>query len=43
MRPVDAGRDAMLRCSQETANFVESYRKLNADYDAHVPAFHQDG
>jgi hypothetical protein len=30
-----------LRFSQETADFVESYRKLNADYDATRPAFDQ--
>ena len=29
------------RFNQETANFVESYRKLNADYDATRPAFEQ--
>ena len=29
------------RFNQETANFVESYRKLNADYDTPRPAFDQ--
>lgn len=29
------------RFNQETADFVESYRKLNADYDAARPAFEQ--
>lgn len=29
------------RFSQETADFVQSYRKLNADYDATRPAFDQ--
>lgn len=30
-----------LRFSQQTADFVENYRKLNADYDATRPAFDQ--
>jgi hypothetical protein len=30
-----------LRFSQETTDFIESYRKLNADYDAPRPAFDQ--
>lgn len=30
-----------LRFSQETADFVASYRKLNADYDATRPSFQQ--
>jgi hypothetical protein len=30
-----------LRFSQETAQFIESYRKLNADYDSTRPAFDQ--
>jgi hypothetical protein len=30
-----------LRFSQETMQFVEAYRKLNADYDAPRPAFDQ--
>jgi hypothetical protein len=30
-----------LRFSQETADFVESYRKLNAAYDSTRPAFDQ--
>jgi hypothetical protein len=30
-----------LRFSQETADFIESYRKLNADYDSGRPAFDQ--
>lgn len=29
------------RFSQETADFIESYRKLNADYEATRPAFDQ--
>lgn len=29
------------RFNQETADFVESYRKLNADYEATRPAFEQ--
>ena len=29
------------RFSQETADFIGSYRKLNADYDAMRPAFNQ--
>ena len=29
------------RFSQETANFIESYRELNADQDATRPAFNQ--
>ena len=29
------------RFNRETADFVESYRKLNADYDAGRPAFEQ--
>jgi hypothetical protein len=30
-----------IRFSQETAEFVDSYRKLNAEYDATRPAFDQ--
>jgi hypothetical protein len=30
-----------LRFSQETADFVASYRRLNADYDSMRPAFEQ--
>lgn len=29
------------RFGQETADFIENYRKLNADYDATRPAFNQ--
>jgi hypothetical protein len=29
------------RFSQETADFIESYRRLNADYEATRPAFDQ--
>lgn len=38
---VDQVEALHLRFSQDTAEFVESYRKLNADYDATRPAFDQ--
>ena len=38
---VDQVEALHLRFSQETADFVESYRKLNADYDSTRPAFDQ--
>jgi hypothetical protein len=36
---VDQIEAAQTRFSKEMADFVESYRKLNADYDATRPAF----
>ena len=36
---VDQLKALHLRFSQETTAFLESYRKLNADYDATRPAF----
>jgi hypothetical protein len=38
---VDQMEALHLRFSQETADFVASYRKLSADYDAPRPAFDQ--
>ena len=38
---VDQLRAVNLRFSQETAEFIENYRKLNADFDATRPAFDQ--
>jgi hypothetical protein len=38
---VDQIEAIQTRFSQEMADFVESYRKLNADYDATRPAFDQ--
>jgi hypothetical protein len=38
---VDQVEALHLRFSQETAEFVQSYRKLNADYDSSRPAFDQ--
>ncbi len=38
---VDQVQALQLRFNQETANFIESYRKLNADYDSTRPAFDQ--
>jgi hypothetical protein len=38
---VDRLQALHLRFSQETADFIESYRKLNADYAAARPAFDQ--
>src|SRR6516165_2296202 len=38
---VDQLRALHRRFSEETANFIESYRKLNADYDATRPKFDQ--
>jgi hypothetical protein len=38
---VDQVEALHLRFSQETADFVQSYRKLNADYDAPRAAFDQ--
>lgn len=37
----DQVQAVQLRFSRETMDFVESYRKLNADYDARRPAFDQ--
>ena len=39
LRVVDQLKALHLRFSQETTEFVASYRKLNADYDATRPAF----
>src|SRR3974390_1690690 len=36
---VDQLKALHLRFNQETADFVESYRKLNVDYDSMRPAF----
>jgi hypothetical protein len=38
---VDQVEAVQLRFSQETTEFVASYRKLNADYDSTRPAFEQ--
>ena len=38
---VDQLQALHIRFSKETADFVDSYRKLNADYDAARPAFDQ--
>lgn len=38
---VDQVEALHVRFSQETADFVESYRKLNADYDSTRPVFDQ--
>jgi hypothetical protein len=38
---VDLLKDVQLRFSRETADFIEDYRKLNADYDAPRSAFEQ--
>ena len=38
---VDRLEALQLRFSRETVDFIESYRKLNADYDAPRPAFDQ--
>jgi hypothetical protein len=38
---VDQVEALHLRFSRETANFIESYRKLNADYNSTRPAFDQ--
>jgi hypothetical protein len=38
---VDQVEALHLRFSQETADFIASYRKLNADYDSTRPAFDQ--
>ena len=38
---VDQVESVHLRFSRETANFIESYRTLNADYDSTRPAFDQ--
>jgi hypothetical protein len=39
LRIVDQLEALHLRFSRETADFIESYRKLNADYDSTRPAF----
>jgi hypothetical protein len=41
LRVVDQVETLHLRFSQETAEFIEGYRKLNADYDSTRPAFDQ--
>lgn len=41
LRVVDRLEALHLRFSQETADFIEHYRKLNADYDSTRPAFDQ--
>jgi len=41
LRVVDRVEALHLLFSQETVEFVESYRKLNADYDSTRPAFDQ--
>ena len=38
---VDQLKAVNLRFSHETADFIENYRKLNADFDATRPAFDQ--
>jgi hypothetical protein len=41
LKVVDQVQALQLRFSQETMDFVENYRKLNAEYDATRPAFDQ--